>query len=191
MNPERIKGNWDFGWILDVHTVSSTLRPDGNFDTIRTELGELLYQLKYRYDKSKIRPIAEIAAQFLKGRAAYPDLFAIVPVPPSDLNRPFQPVIELAVEIGRLSELSVTLDYLFKIKQTRPLKNMEDHESRTQQLEGSLQVKDQRFQGKAILLFDDLFRSGETLMAVTDALKKDGNIAKVYVLALTKTRSKR
>ncbi len=102
---ESIHGNWRAGWTLDLHTVSSKPRPDGGFDTVRTELGELLYQLKYWHDRSKIRPIAEIAAKFVKGRLVYPYLAAIIPIPPSDTDRPFQPVIEIAAEMGRILNL--------------------------------------------------------------------------------------
>ena len=40
-----------------------------------------------------------------------------------------------------------------------------------------------------ILLFDDLFRSGSTLNAITDLLMGDGQPASVRVLTITKTRS--
>ncbi|GAK56569.1 hypothetical protein U27_03531 [Candidatus Vecturithrix granuli] len=186
-----LKGNWRAGWALDIHTVSSSPRPDGGFDTVRTEIGEVLYQLKYRYDKKKIAVIAETAAEFIKSLLVYKFLGAIIPIPPSNLERPFQPVLEIALEIGRIISLPVPLDYLIKQKQTIPLKGIEDHESRREQLEGAFHVKDQRFKEKYVLLFDDLYRSGETLMAATDALYKEGKVARVFVVTLTKTRTKR
>jgi hypothetical protein len=67
LNPQEIHGNWQAGYALDFHTVSSRLLPDGTYDTERTEIGELVYQAKYRHDRSKIQPIAEIAAQFIRG----------------------------------------------------------------------------------------------------------------------------
>jgi len=42
--------------------------------------------------------------------------------------------------------------------------------------------------GKAVLLFDDLFRSGATLNAVTRVLYEQGQCSDVYALALTRTR---
>ena len=107
LNPREIHGNWRAGYALDLHTVSSRRLPDGSCDTERTGIGELVYQVKSRHDRSRIQPIAEIAAQFVKEEFAVNDypilpyLDAIIPIPPSDTDRPFQPVIEIAAKIGR------------------------------------------------------------------------------------------
>ena len=45
--------------------------------------------------------------------------------------------------------------------------------------------------GKTVLLFDDLYRSGATLRAVTSVLYDQGEAKRVEVLTLTRTRSKR
>lgn len=45
---KTITGRWKEGWALYVHTIHSTLNPDGSYDTIRTPIGEALFQLKYR-----------------------------------------------------------------------------------------------------------------------------------------------
>jgi predicted amidophosphoribosyltransferase len=191
INGQKLTGSWKAGWALDFHTVSSIPRPDGGFDTQRTEIGELLYQLKYKNDKSKIEPIAEIAAAFIKKRLVFPYLTAIIPVPPSKMDRPFQPVQELALKIGQKVNLPVPLDYLIKVKETEPLKSVEDLQVRKEQLKGAFKVKDNRFAGKYVLLFDDLFRSGETLSEITDVLVKEGKVSKVFVLTITKTRTRR
>ncbi len=47
------------------------------------------------------------------------------------------------------------------------------------------------FKGRNILLFDDLYRSGETLKAVAQILKNKAGVKNVYILTITKTRSKR
>ncbi len=184
-------GNWHAGWALDLHTLSSVALPDGGFDTQRTEIGELLYQLKYSFDRSKIEPIATTAATFLKGGRFLEPLTAIIPVPPSKLDRPFQPVPQLALRIGEQVQLPVALDYLTKVRRTQPLKDLEDAETRRDQLRGAFTVADHRFEGKRVLLFDDLFRSGETLQEITDLLVKEGRVSTVYVLTITKTRTKR
>lgn len=191
INQQQLAGNWVDGWALDLHTISSTLLPGGGFDTVRTELGNLLYQLKYGPDNSKIEPIAETAANFLKSKNIFQQLVAIIPVPPSNVNRPFQPVQRLAAGIGQKTGLPVRDDYLYKVKKTYALKNIEDSASRKQQLQGAFKVKDDSLAGKDVLVFDDLFRSGETLKAVTETLYTQGKVAGVYVLTITKTRTKR
>lgn len=48
-----------------------------------------------------------------------------------------------------------------------------------------------KVEGRKVLLFDDLFRSGATMNAVTDVLLKKGGAPKVFALTLTRTRSSR
>ena len=97
INPQRIKGNWISGYALDIHTIRSIhlgINEHGHdvFDTERSELGELLYQLKYRSDVSAADRIIETVVEFLQRSRNRFDL--IVPVPPSG-RRPVQPVIVL------------------------------------------------------------------------------------------------
>ena len=165
INEQKLTGNWRAGWALDLHTVWSELLtvvtkddPESriyisrDFLTKYTEIGELLYLLKYRSDRSKIEPIAETAANFLKARLVFPYLKAIIFALPSKLNRPFQPVQELAIKIGQKVNLPVPLDYLIKVKETNILKGVEDTQSRKEQLEGVFKVRDNRFAGKYVLL---------------------------------------
>lgn len=55
----RLKGNWTKGLAFDLHTVASVyLGPDefghDRFDNTRSEIGELVYQLKYKHDQSAV-----------------------------------------------------------------------------------------------------------------------------------------
>ena len=196
IEPKMIAGNWAHGWALDQHTVHSTSGGSDNawhpeFDTERTELGEALYRLKYRSDLVQVEPIARAVAGFIRGRSELADIKTVLAVPPSDTRRSFQPVQALAARIGALLDLTTPDDFLLKIKRTVPLKSVTDKRTRRKELEGAFTVADQRFAGQHVLLFDDLFRSGETLKAVTVALIFEGNAAKVSVVAATSTRSNR
>ncbi len=191
VSPIRLLGNWRDGWALDQHTVSSEKRPDGGFDNTRTALGEELYRCKYQYEAARLDTLAEVASQFLLARAILPRFAAIVPVPASDPSRPHQPVREIAIRIGRRTNLACAPEYFVKENPTSPLKNIEDRDSRRDELVGAFRVHDQRFAGRWILLFDDVFRSGETLRAATEAALTQGKVGKVYVMTLTKTRTNR
>ena len=197
INPQEIRGNWRAGYALDFHTVSSQLLPDGTYDTDRTEIGELVYQVKYQHDRNWIRPIAEIAAKFVKekfvvnGYFVLPYLDAVIPIPPSDVKRPFQPVNEISEKIGQILDVPVISDYLIKVKETTPLKNLEEEENRWKQLHGVFTVQATHKKYRCVLLFDDIYRSGETLTEVTDVLHKQGDISRVLVLTLTQTRTKK
>ena len=196
IDPKMIIGNWSHGWALDQHTVSSTsstssgdLHPE--FDTERTEFGDALYKLKYRADLAQVEPIARTVAEFIRGRSELMDIKAVLAVPPSDTQRSFQPVGALTARIGALLGLPAPDDFLLKVRKTMPLKSITAKRQRRLELEEAFAVQDQRFANTHILLFDDLFRSGETLKAVTVALLFLGNAAKVSVVTATSTRSNR
>ena len=191
INPQMLRGNWAQGWALDLHTVRSKPLDDGMFETTRTEIGEALYQLKYRGDRTQIEPIARAAAEFLEKQPFFSRLEAIIPVPPSEEDRRFQPVWELASAIAKKLDLAVPLGYLIKVKQTKALKDEKDRRSRKEELAGAFRVKDQRFARKWVLLFDDLFRSGQTLNEIAFVLLTQGKVSGVFVLTVTKTRTKR
>lgn len=58
-------------------------------------------------------------------------------------------------------------------------------------LKDAFTLADSSIANKNILLFDDIFCSGETLTAITRIIVEKGKAAKVYVLTLTKTRTKK
>ena len=190
INPIKIEGRWHSGIALDLHTTSST--PIGynesghmQFDTVRPEIAELLYRLKNRADKDAAAPIIETVANFL---AAHREKFdCIVPVPPSS-QRALQPVIVLAEGFGAALGVPV-LSCITTTRQTSQLKNVTDPAERKKQVEGLYQVDATQTQGRSVLLFDDLFRSGTTMNAITDELLGPGKAASVRALTITKTRS--
>ena len=197
INPRKIRGNWRAGYALDFHTVSSRLLPDEGYDTERTQIGEWVFQVKYRSDQSKIRPLAERAAKFVKeefavdGHLVLPYLAAVIPVPPSDLTRDFQLVTEIAKEMGQMLNLRVYTDYLQKEKQTDLLKNLPDVERKREELRGAFVIQSPVLQKKVVLLIDDIFDSGTTLRTATEILYRQGGVRYVLVLTFTKTREKR
>jgi predicted amidophosphoribosyltransferase len=192
INPTKIEGRWHSGVALDLHTTSST--PIGynefghmQFDNIRSEIAELLFRLKNRADNEAAGPIIDTAANFL---ARYRDKFdSIVPVPPSH-QRALQPVTVLAEGIGTALGVPV-LSCIMTTRPTTQLKNVSDPEERKKQVDGLYQVDAAQTQGRNILLFDDLFRSGTTMNAITDELLGPGKAAIVRALTITKTRSNR
>lgn len=194
INPIPITGPWDEGFALDLHTVSSQYLGDdeyGNpqFDTKRSPVGELLFQLKYRSDKSVAAALCETAADFVKARRWAPDL--VIPVPPSRPGRRFQPVPFLAEGVAKLLACPFCEDCVAKIKATAELKSVYDYRERLDKLKGAYSVQTAKTAGRAILLIDDLYRSGATLEAVAGALRTDGKVGKVFALTFTRTRSNR
>lgn len=190
INPIAIAGLWKSGVALDLHTIRST--PIGyndfgymQFETERPEIAELLYRLKNRADASAASAIIETTADFLSGHRDKFD--SIVPVPPSH-QRALQPVIVLAEGIGKTLDVPV-LSCISTTRPTGQLKNITNPDERKEHVKGLYQVDAQQTRGRKILLFDDLFRSGTTMNAITEVLIDPGKAAVVRALTITKTRS--
>lgn len=192
IHPIKIKGNWEVGYALDVHTKSSQFIGYDDlgremFDTERSRIGELLYRLKYRGDRTVVQEIVQLVLDF----TTFETIDVIIPVPPSHTNRPFQPVIEIAVAIGSRLNITVLTNLVRKVKETPELKNVGNFEERKKILEGVFEVKPVGcLSDKTVLLFDDLYRSGATVSSLTAVLYDQGKATSVKVLTLTKTRSK-
>lgn len=192
INPIKIEGHWRSGIALDLHTTSSTpIGPNEfghmQFDTVRPEIAELLYRLKNRADRDAAGSIIDTAANFLSEHRKKFDV--IVPVPPSH-QRTVQPVIILAEGIGKALNVPV-LSCINTTRSTSQLKGITDPEERRKHVEGLYTVDASQTRGRNILLFDDLFRSGTTMNAITDVLLGPGQAATVRALTITKTRSNR
>lgn len=190
IHPQKIEGRWQSGCALDLHTTSSIpIGPNEQghmqFQTVRPPIAELLYQLKYRSDQTAVSVIVETAADFLAPHRQKFDL--IIPVPPST-PRTIQPVIVLANGLGAAVRLPV-VNCITTTRSATQLKGVSDPEQRKGLLDGLYAVDAVHTTGKNILLFDDLFRSGSTMNAITDVLLKQGMAASVFALTITKTRS--
>lgn len=115
----------------------------------------------------------------------------IVPVPPSRPGRRFQPVPLLAKGVAHFLRCAVCTGCVVKVKDTPELKTIYDYKRRLELLTGAYRVATERTTGLDILVIDDLYRSGATMQAVATALYESGKANSVYVLAITRTRSKR
>ncbi len=194
IRPMALRGQWRAGFALDYQTVSSICIGHNEyghpvFDTKRTELGELLYRLKYGSDKGVVDEIVETVAGFMEV-SWKPTLTMVVPMPPSESGRAEQPVFILADALGRRLGLPVRRDAVAKVRKTPQLKNVYDYNERMGLLDGAFSSDPSVVSGQKALLFDDLYRSGATMNTVTKVLYEQGKAAEVYTLALTRTRKK-
>lgn len=179
---------WIEGYVLDYHTVSST--PTGDpyyrFDTKRTELGELLFLLKYRAGGDKVlKDIVDTAERFVQDWK--PPINCIVPAPPS-LTRKTQPASEIARELGLRFGLPVCENTTVKEKSTPQMKNVDDWTERQRLLYEAIQGGPDEVKGKSVLLVDDLIESGSTLRRTADVMLQTGGAQAVYALVLTRTK---
>lgn len=195
INPIKISGNWYEGYALDLHTLESDFVGYGElskkvFKTSRSEIGELLYRLKYRLDKSVLPKIIRTSVSFIKNEWHIHNLLdGVIPIPPSKSFRDYQPVLEMAKGISSRMHTHLYLNSLCKIKETPQLKKIIDYNERFNILNNIFVVKEDTLVGQNVLLFDDLYRSGATLTAATNAIYEQGQAGRVYALVLTKTRN--
>lgn len=188
INPRRLRGPWNDGYALDVHTRSSTFLGydqfgHARFDTMRSPVGELLYQLKYRHDHAAVWPLVDAIESFL-GKIWKPTIDAIVPVPPS-VARKDQPVILVALAVAGRLNIPLCTSCLAKMKQTPQLKDIVEYDKRMEALQGAFAVLSEETKGKSFLLFDDLHGSGATVRAIEKLLRSAGQAKAVYLLTLT------
>jgi competence protein ComFC len=188
-NPRKIDGPWADGRVLDLHSTGSEFLGydeygHEQFDTHRTEVGDLLYRLKYRNDPSALEEIGIVAEKFIRSWRIKFDV--IVPAPPTRTRR-VQPLHQITEELSRRFNVPVVKAVSKKATGATELKDLREYHEREAVLKDALAVNARAIAGKRVLLVDDLIRSGATLGAVAAALA-NAEAAIIFAFALTKTR---
>lgn len=184
---KEIHGIWDAGWVLDKHVLSSSCIGHNEwghpqFDTKRSEAGEASFQLKYRGGWHQVEPLAQALATHIFPKCS--DVGFIVPMPASK-TRQRQPVTEIAQALGRLVATPV-FESLVKAPGGAALKDLQGKEAKLQALSDRITVVDHINEGRwNVLLVDDLFDSGASMEAASNALRGYRKVNKIYVAALT------
>lgn len=191
VNIKVITGVWTLGYSLDKHTTSSTrigYNEYGHtqFDTVRPEAGEALFQLKYRSDFSQVPLIAQQMKTSFGN--AFSSAGLVIPMPPSKA-RDKQPVVEIAKEYARVSGIPCYENLLVKTSDTPPMKDIATREERVSTLMGAFTVYDVLEENiYDVLVIDDLFDTGSSLKAATNVLRDYNKIRKIYVATVTRKR---
>lgn len=187
LNPTQIYGEWTEGFVLDKHTESSVFigydewnRPQ--FDTTYTELGKLIYRMKYNGHENTSSDIMNLCEAFLSEWLKKINVNVVLPVPPS-YQRSQQPAFILAQAISNRYGITYYNDILVKTS-TEASKNM-DRFSKVVNI--SLNRYAERH--SRLLLIDDLFDTGATANACVKALRTDPNVTEVFFLAFTRRRT--
>ena len=186
VHPEQIDGPWIEGFVLDRHVISS--RPIGyvgehmQFDTTRSALGELVYQLKYR--NGPLTDIVETAVAFVTER--WNGVIDCVVPPPPSLHRTKQPAVLIASGVAAILGVPSLAAAAVKAAATSQMKNVALHE-RGPLLSTAIQAGTDAVQGQRVLLIDDLWETGSTLRRVAEVLGQMG-ATEVRALAMTRTK---
>jgi predicted amidophosphoribosyltransferase len=192
----KLTGNWKIGFALDLHMIKSEYAGTdeyghSRFNNTRSEIGELVYNLKYKNNEAAVNILVRKIKDAIKGLESFD---YIIPVPPSDLSRPKQPVLLVCQALSAEVGVPILFDALKKCKPTSQVKNEKDKDKnkRLELLKGSMTLTQKaNLLEKKILLIDDLFDTGSTLSVATEVLYAAGHAKTVCVLTLTKTMSNR
>jgi ComF family protein len=152
----------------------------------------LLYQglakeavLKLKRFKALAEPLGQLLHDFLCSHPLPGDTLAAVPLHPRRIReRGYNQSLLLAQELGRLSRLPVLDGCLIRLRNT-PSQARLSEEERYANVRGAFACNDSGFQGRHVLLVDDVCTTGATIDACASALKQAG-AASVWGLTLAR-----
>ncbi len=193
IHPIQLIGNWDLGYSLDIHVISSTYICDDPYgnpvfgNTIRSELGELLNGFKYHGKYENLGTIVDTVVCFLKEYPEMSNFESIIPVPPTpESARLYHPTEEIARELANRLNVFYSDNILAK-RSGLQLKNITAEEKKKA---GNFIEKTRSAKRKHnVLLLDDLYQTGTTLSFCVERLREDPLVERIYVLTITKTKN--
>ncbi len=188
----EVEGEWESGFVLDWHIDHSEFLGHNQYghaeyNTVRTEVGEAIFKLKYRSDLTQIDNLAETMAEAIT--ASIPSFSFIVPMPPSK-TRSVQPLTILAKKVADLLDIPVFENILVKKGITPQMKDIDTREEKIEALLGCFQINDTiTTEGKwDALIIDDLYSSGASLSSATQTLKTYDKVNNIYAVAFSRTK---
>lgn len=192
VNLRQIAGPWTNGYALDKHIIRSV--PIGynsagymQFETDRTDVGEAVFQLKYRGDYDQVKPLAKAVVKHIV--PLFGPIGLVIPAPAS-VRRRRQPVTEVASAIAERMGLTAFDNIVVKnaaAANSGSLKDMKNRAEKEEALRGRFTLND-GIDGNGrwnALVVDDLHDSGATLGAICAILATCPKIGNIYVAALT------
>ncbi|HHR1401671.1 TPA: ComF family protein [Klebsiella oxytoca] len=190
VNLKEIEGNWELGYALDKHTLSSTFLGyneygRGQWDTTRSEAGQALFRLKYRDDYSQIEGLAKAIVEQIV-TPYFPKIGFVVPMPASK-QRDVQPVTKLAERVAELMGVICITNTLMKNATGVSLKDLNTKEEKESAIKGAFTVVD-RIKNDGpwdVLVIDDLFDTGATMEAACHALGGYNKVKGIYVATIS------
>lgn len=195
ITPKIIEWIWEQWYCLDDHTV---LDINSSRWYSNSYVWGLLNDIKYHYKKELVWQLSKIIWDFLiwkykkftNNKNPFEKIDFIIITPPSKLDRPFQPVLELWKKLSENTWIPLFNDLLIKTRQTPQTKTMTKEEAK-RMLDWIFEIKNKDFfTWKNILIFDDLFWTWTTLNEISKTIKNQTKINKIFVLTITKTRTK-
>lgn len=150
----------------------------------------LIHNLKFHNAKYLSEIFAKNLCELYKREKYNCDIIVAVPMTKKSVKyRGYNQAELLAIELGKLLNLSVDVTHLVKIKETKQQVGL-DFVERRNNLQNAFFVTDKTFFcGKNVLIVDDVFTTGATIESCSIALNKAGAKG-VFALTCAHTREK-
>jgi ComF family protein len=132
-----------------------------------------IHEFKYRNLRALALPLAQLLSEYLCANPL--PVEALVPVPLHShrlRERGYNQSVLLARELAKLTGLPMIEDGLIRLKDTPAQVRATSVEARQSNVAGAFVCQNQIFQGKQILLIDDVCTTGATLSSCATALKE-------------------
>jgi predicted amidophosphoribosyltransferase len=191
VNIKPIQGNWELGFAMDKHMLKSTfLGYNGAgypmFDNERTEVGEAVYQLKYKDNWVQVDLLAQCLLQ--NAVPLFSNIQLIIPMAASK-PRPRQPVTAISEALAqKMGHGLMSFNHLLlKASGGQSLKDLKTKDEKEAAVANAFSYNDQ-IDGPGpynALIIDDLYHTGASMEAACATLRSYNKINKIFVAALT------
>jgi hypothetical protein len=175
-------------FLKDNLDLSLTLSMNYNEKNVRTEIGELEYQAKFKKNPGAEEALIKICTDWLECLPFYKHVDCICAMPGTDSDSKSLPrrMVSNLTDF-KFEDIS---DLVYWKSKTRSVKDAESVEEKMELLEESgLEIAPNAdLKGKTVLLFDDLYMSGISMQYVAMKLKESG-AKRVFGLCIVKSRS--
>ncbi len=166
-------------WRAQIDGIRSPFRFNG---VIR----QAIHQLKYKNLRALAMPLARLLHDYLATNPIPGEVLVPVPLHQKRLReRGYNQSGLLAQELGKLTSLPAVDDCLLRQRQAPPQARTSTVDERRTNVANTFTCRDQRLQGKPVLLIDDVATSGATIDACAAALKAAGAVS-VWGLVLAR-----
>jgi ComF family protein len=133
---------------------------------------QAIHQLKYRNVKALAAPIAQMMGGFLVENPLPADVLVPVPLHRRRMReRGYNQAALLARELVKLGSMSLVEGVLVRLQDTPSQARSQSAEERQNNVARTFSCRGREFDGKRVLLIDDVCTSGATLDACARALK--------------------
>lgn len=164
---------------MEIKGIRSVFRFEG-------AVRQAILSFKYRNVKALAAPLAQLMEEYLCAHPLPVDSLIPVPLHPRRLReRGYNQSSLLARELSRLASLPLVEGSLLRLKNTPPQARTKSAEERHSNVASAFSCRDQRLEGRHILLIDDVCTSGATLDSCAATLKAAG-VTSVWGLTLAR-----